>query len=77
MTSKQIIARIWDTPGAFESVKRNYTAMLGALLEIGLDWEGDLKASPWMKIETRDLNWLSMKLKHITGMTWEELTNDK
>ena len=81
MTSKKIMEKIGVTPMSVRDVQDNYKLMLYALIEIGLDWEGNIKAFPEktrpVLTLTQDLEWLSGILKQVTGMTWGELTNDK
>ena len=74
MTSKQIMKNYFENAGAF--TPKAYSLMFEALLEIGFDWEAEIKAYPYMDGAAWNLEWLSGVLKEITGMTWEELTDD-
>jgi len=72
MTSKEVMGKIWNTPGSAECL------MLKALIEIGLDWEAKIKDFPeesrQMLTITKELEWLSGILEQVTGLAWEELT---
>jgi hypothetical protein len=79
MTSKEIVERVQKIYVPSNRIKENYFVMFGALLEIGLDWEGKINyfpeaARPAISLY-KDLEWLSGILKQVTGITWEELTD--
>jgi hypothetical protein len=80
MTTKQIMEKIWITFVSGREVQDNYKLMLYALIEIGLDWESGIMTYPKLHRQlhpnAKDLEWLSGILKQVTGMTWEELTDD-